>query len=198
MMGSLFSEHTTWLHPVRASLKLVAIGVLSSALFLLHQPWAMGACAAAALLLWLSLGAARRVAHRLLVSVVIAAVLIAAFHSWLGNYSLAATTALRLWCTCVLGIALTVTTRPQHILEALERGLQPLQRLGIPTQRFALQLALMLRFIEHFFVQWKTLDDAYRLRTGRSGGYRLLAPLCIQMLQTARRVGDALFARLGQ
>lgn len=40
----------------------------------------------------------------------------------------------------------------------------------------ALQLGLMLRFIEHFFVQWKKLDDAWRLRTGRPGGWRLIAP----------------------
>ena len=47
-------------------------------------------------------------------------------------------------------------------------------------------------------MQWKRLDAAYRLRTGKPGGFRLLAPLSIQMLQTAKRVGDALFARLGQ
>lgn len=58
-------------------------------------------------------------------------------------------------------------------------------------------MGLMLRFIEHFLMQWKKLDDAHRLRTGRPGGLRLIAPLTIQLLQTARRVGDALYARLG-
>ena len=65
------------------------------------------------------------------------------------------------------------------------------------TERLSLQLGLMLRFTEHFFIQWGKLDDAYRLRTGRGGGWRLVAPLAVHMLQTARRVADALFVRLG-
>jgi biotin transport system permease protein len=56
----------------------------------------------------------------------------------------------------------------------------------------------MLRFIEHFFAVWKRLDDSHRLRTGKGGGLRLLAPLTIQMLQTARRVADTLDVRLGE
>jgi biotin transport system permease protein len=115
-----------------------------------------------------------------------------------GNYALATVSPLRLVCASSLGIALTVTTHPSQLLQVLERLLAPLAKLGFPSQRFALQLALMIRFIEHFFVQWQRLDEAHRLRTGKAGGLRLLAPLSIQMLQTAKRVGDALFARLGQ
>jgi biotin transport system permease protein len=59
-------------------------------------------------------------------------------------------------------------------------------------------VALMLRFTEHFFVQWKRLDDAHRVRSGRAGGWRLLAPLTIQMLSSARRVADALHVRIGR
>ena len=80
----------------------------------------------------------------------------------------------------------------------LERLLSPLQRLGLKTERLALQLAMMLRFTEHFFVLWKRLDDAHRLRTGKPGGLRLLAPLTIQMLLAARRVADTLELRLGE
>jgi biotin transport system permease protein len=76
--------------------------------------------------------------------------------------------------------------------------LSPLQRLGFRTERLALQLAMMLRFTEHFFVLWKRLDDGHRLRTGRSGGLRLLAPLTIQMLVAARRVADTLELRMGE
>ena len=197
-MGSLYSEHITWLHRVSPALKLALMAVLGTLLFLLQSPAIMGVCALACLLLWLSLGAATRVARRLIVSVLIAALLIAVFHAFMGNYELAAISSLRLACASTLGVALTVTTHPTDILQLLETLLEPLSKVGFPSQRFALQLALMLRFIEHFFVQWKRLDDAYRLRTGKAGGFRLLAPLSIQMLQTAKRVGDALFARLGQ
>lgn len=197
-MGSLYSEHPTWLHRLSPGSKLVLMAVLSTLLFLVHSPTLMVGCAAACAALWLSLGAATRVARRLIVSVLVAGVLIAAVHLWLGNPALATVSALRVACASTLGVALTVTTHPTHILQRLEAMLAPLAKFGFPSQRFALQLALMLRFIEHFFVQWQRLDEAYRLRTGQSGGLRLLAPLTIQMLQTAKRVGDALFARLGR
>ena len=47
---------------------------------------------------------------------------------------------------------------------------EPLRPLGVDPERLSLQLGLMLRFTEHFFIQWGKLDDAYRLRTGRGGG----------------------------
>lgn len=197
-MGSLYSDHPTWLHRISPATKLVLMAVLGSLLFVLQSPVAMGVCALGCALLWLSLGPATRVARRLIFSVLLGALLIAAFHAFMGNYSLALVSALRLACASTLGVALTVTTHPSQILQLLETLLQPLSKIGFPSQRFALQLALMLRFIEHFFVQWQRLDDAHRLRTGRGGGMRLLAPLTIQMLQTAKRVADALFARLGQ
>lgn len=196
-MGSLYSEHPTWLHRLSPALKLVLMAALSTLLFVIQSPALMVASTLACLLLWLSLGPATRIAHRLIVSVLLAAFLIAGFHVFMGNYALATVSALRLACASTLGVALTVTTHPTHILQLLEKVLEPLSKLGFPSQRFALQLALMVRFIEHFFVQWKRLDDAYRLRTGKAGGMRLLAPLTIQMLQTAKRVADALFARLG-
>ena len=196
-MGSLYSEYPTWLHRLSPATKLVLMALLSSVLFMVQSPAIMAASALACGALWLSLGQATRVARRLMVSVLAAALLLALFHTWMGNYTLAIVSALRLACASTLGVALTVTTHPTHILQLLESVLQPLSRLGFPSQRFALQLALMMRFIEHFFVQWKRLDDAYRLRTGKAGGVRLLAPLTIQMLQTAKRVADALFARLG-
>jgi biotin transport system permease protein len=67
---------------------------------------------------------------------------------------------------------------------------------GVATDQLALQLALMLRFTEHFFMMWRRLDEAHRLRTGKSGGFKILAPLTIQMLLAARRVADALQLRL--
>lgn len=197
-MGSLYSEHHTWLHRLRPGLKLGLMAVLSTLLFLLQAPWALVLCAIGCAVLWFSLGAATRVARRLIASVLIAAALIAVFHAVMGHYALATVSALRLACASTLGVALTVSTHPTQLLQLLEQLLAPLGRLGVPSERFALQLALMLRFIEHFFVQWKRLDEAHRLRTGKGGGIRLLAPLSIQMLQTARRVADALYARLGQ
>ncbi|GAO69934.1 MULTISPECIES: energy-coupling factor transporter transmembrane component T family protein [Comamonas] len=196
-MGSLYSEVATWLHRWSAGLKLLLLAVFGTLLFLIANPWALACCGVACLVLWISLGEATQVARRLMRSVIVAALLVAGFHAFMGNPLLAAVSSLRLICASTLGIALTITTRPSDLVEVLEWLLAPLARLGIPTERVAMQLALMLRFTEHFFVQWTKLDEAYRLRTGKSGGLRLIAPLTIHMLQATRRVADALWARLG-
>jgi biotin transport system permease protein len=96
----------------------------------------------------------------------------------------------------LMGIALTLTTRYSDLLQVFELGLSPLQRVGFKTTSIALQLALMLRFTEHFFVLWRRLDDAHRVRTGQAGGFKILAPLTLQMLMAARRVADTLHLRL--
>ncbi len=196
-MGSLYSEYTTWLHGWRAGAKLLALALLGTLLFALRQPWMLAAAAVLCAALYASLGAATRAARRLMVSVLVGAALVAVFHAAMGHWALAATSALRLACAASLGVALTVTTRSGDLVDVLEWLLTPLRPLGVQPARLSLQLALMLRFTEHFFVQWQKLDDAHRLRTGRAGGLRLIAPLTVQMLQTARRVGDALFVRLG-
>lgn len=196
-MGSLYSEHLTWLHRWPAGRKLACMAILGTLLFLLSAPWALAVAGAGCALLWCSLGPATRVARRLMVSVLMAAALVAVFHLWLGRPEVAAVSASRLACASTLGVALTVSTRPTDLLLVLDGLLAPLARLGLRPERWSLQLALMLRFTEHFFVQWKRLDEAHRLRTGRPGGLRLIAPLTVQMLQTARRVADALYARLG-
>ena len=197
-MGSLYSEYTTWLHGWRAGAKLLALALLGTLLFALRQPWMLAAAAVLCAALYASLGAATRAARRLMVSVLVGAALVAVFHAAMGHWALAATSALRLACAASLGVALTVTARSGDLVDVLEWLLVPLRPLGVQPARLSLQLALMLRFTEHFFVQWKRLDEAHRLRTGKGGGIRLLAPLSIQMLQTARRVADALYARLGQ
>ena len=197
-MGSLYSEHITWLHRVPAALKLVFFAVLGAVQFLMDSQTALIVSALACGLMFASLGRATFPARKLVTSVLLAALLIMAFHTYMQQAMLGLVSALRLFSASLLGIALTLTTRSRDLLDVFERLLSPLQRVGIRTERLALQLAMMLRFTEHFFVVWKRLDDAHRLRTGKAGGLRILAPLTIKMLMSARRAADTLELRLGE
>ncbi|MBS7350654.1 MAG: energy-coupling factor transporter transmembrane protein EcfT [Comamonas sp.] len=196
-MGSLYSETPSWLHRWRAGSKLLALVLLGLALVLVQHLLGLAALAAGVALLLASLGRALYPVRRLLWLVLVTALLLTGFHALLGQWQLGAAASLRLATASGLGAALTVSTRSSDLVALLEWLLQPLRFVGVQPQRLSLQLGLMLRFTEHFFVQWGKLADAYRLRTGRSGGWRLLAPLAIHMLQTARRVADALWLRLG-
>jgi biotin transport system permease protein len=197
-MGSLYSECRTWLHRVPAGLKLLLLALLGSLQYAVQRTDLLAFSAAACCLVFVSLGRAIWPARKLVLSLLLASALILAFHGWLQHPALGLVSVLRLVSASLLGLALTLTTRSGDLLQVLEWLLTPLQKLGVKTERLALQLAMMLRFIEHFFVLWKRLDDAHRLRTGRAGGLRLLAPLTIQMLVAARRVADTLELRLGE
>ena len=196
-MGSLYSEHQTWLHRVPAAVKLLFFAVLGAAQFLLQGQTALSISALACGFMFASLGRATLPARKLVISVVLAALLIMAFHTYMQQPGVGLASALRLSSAALLGIALTLTTRTRDLLDVFERWLAPLQRVGIRTERLSLQLAMMLRFTEHFFVVWKRLDDAHRIRTGKAGGLRLLAPLTIKMLMAARKAADTLELRLG-
>lgn len=197
-MRSLYSEHPTWLHRVPAGAKLLVLALLGTGLFLVQHLGVLAVAASVCVLGFASLGRATAGVRKLVLSIVLGAALVALFHAALGQALWGLTSALRLSSVALLGTALTLTTTPSDLLAVLERLLSPLARLGVRVDLLALQLALMLRFTEHFFVLWKRLDEAHRLRTGRAGGLRLLAPLIIQTLMAARRVADTLQVRLGR
>lgn len=195
-MGSLYSEQHTWLHAVPAGVKLVVLALLSTGLFLTDQLTVLAGATAVCVAIYASLGRASRRAQPLLTGVLVASALVAGFHLFMQHPALAGITVMRLVSATLMGIALTLTTRYSDLLQVFERVLSPLQALGFNTESLALQLALMLRFTEHFFVLWRRLDDAYRVRTGKAGGFKILAPLTLQMLMAARRVADTLHLRL--
>lgn len=197
-MGNLYSEHRTWLHAVPAGWKLGLLVVLSTGIFWTSSPTVLGVACALCAALYLSLGKAMAQGRRFLRAVLIAAALVSVFHAVMQQPMVGVVSVLRMVGASLLSIALTLTTRSSELQDVLERLLTPLQRFGARPDRFALQLGLMLRFIGHFFAVWTRLDEAHRLRTGKAGGLRLLAPLTIQMLQTARRVADTLDVRLGE
>ena len=195
-MGSLYSDQRTWLHSLSAGIKLLALAWLGIGLFAAQQWQALLIATVVCVLVFVSLGCATQRAKPLVIGVLVASGVVAGFHVWMSQPLLAAVTVMRLLSATLMGIALTLTTRYSELLRVFEWLLSPLQKLGVRTDRLALQLALMLRFTEQFFVVWRRLDESYRLRTGKSGGFKILAPLTIHMLVTARRVADTLHLRL--
>lgn len=196
-MRSLYSPRRTWLHAAPAWLKLLALSLAGTTLVLLTTLPGMGLATATVLLLFLSLGSAAWRQWRMLRALLLSAALIAGFHCFSGNPVLGLVSGLRIMAAAMLALMLTLTTRFDALLSVLETLLSPLQRLGLPGERLALSIGLMLRFAENFYAQWQRLDDAHRVRSGRHGNWRLLAPLAIRALQSAERVADALAARLG-
>jgi biotin transport system permease protein len=194
-MGSLYSDHPTWLHGIHAGAKLAFLALLGTGVFFTQHLSVLLSSAAFCVLMFASLGRATLRAKPLLMGLALASVLIGLFHLYMQQPMVGAVSVLRLLCTTLMGIALTITTRYTDLLGVLEWLLAPLHLVGVQPERLSLQVALMLRFTEHFFVVWRRLDDAHRLRTGKAGGFKILAPLTLHMLIAARRVADTLHVR---
>ena len=194
-MGSLYSDHPTWLHGVPAGVKLAFLALLGAGVFFTYDLAVLVTSAICCVLIFASLGKSTWRAKPLLIGLVFASVLIGLFHLYMQQPMVGAISVLRLLSTTLMGIALTLTTRYTDLLGVLEWLLAPLHRFGVAPERLSLQVALMLRFTEHFFIVWRRLDEAHRLRTGKVGGFKILAPLTIHMLVAARRVADTLHLR---
>jgi biotin transport system permease protein len=195
-MQSIYSDQRTWLHSVSAGLKLLAVMCLGVGLYATSNALLLSIACGCCVLVYASLGRVGWRARRLLMPLLLACLLVLGFHAYLQQIDLGLVSALRMLSISLVGVAFTLTTSSAGLLHTLEWLMQPLHKLGIQTHRIALQLALMLRFIEHFFMVWQQLDDAHKIRTGKSGGLRLLAPLTLHMLQSAKRVADTLTLRL--
>lgn len=195
-MHSFYSEHRTWLHNFSAGFKLLFLLGLGVGLYATHQLLILSITSILCVVVYASLGRVGWRAHRLLMPLWVACALVVGFHAYMQQIDLGWVSALRMINITLMGVALTLTTQTADLLHTLEWVLRPLNKFGFHSQRIALQLALMLRFIEHFFMVWQQLDDAHKIRTGQSGGLRLLAPLTLHMLQAAKRVADTLALRL--
>ncbi|NDF45648.1 MAG: energy-coupling factor transporter transmembrane protein EcfT [Betaproteobacteria bacterium] len=195
-MQSIYSDQRTWLHSVSAGLKLLAVMCLGVGLYATSNQLLLSIAFVFCVLVYASLGRVGWRARRLLMPLLLACLLVLGFHAYMQQIDLGLVSALRMLSISLMGVAFTLTTPSAGLLHTLEWLMQPLHKLGVQTHRIALQLALMLRFIEHFFMVWQQLDDAHKIRTGKSGGLRLLAPLTLHMLQSAKRVADTLTLRL--
>lgn len=195
-MQSFYSEQRTWLHDFSAGFKLLSLLLLGIGLYATQHLLTLAGISLLCTLVFASLGRMGLRARQMLWPLLFACILVILFHAYWHQVHLGLISALRMLSVTLMGIALTLTTQPSDLLKTLEQILSPLDRVGFRSQRIALQLALMLRFIEHFFMMWQQLNDAHKLRTGQSGGWRLLPPLTLHMLQTAQRVADTLAARI--
>ncbi|AKK11304.1 energy-coupling factor transporter transmembrane component T family protein [Corynebacterium uterequi] len=100
-----------------------------------------------------------------------------------------------LLATVAAAVLVTLTTRVSHLLDAVEAGLRPGARIGLPVDRITLAIALTLRLIPR---QAATVRDVLEARAARGVGFSLRAvgvPVLVRCIRRARALGEALAAR---
>ena len=104
--------------------------------------------------------------------------------------------ALRLATLVAAANLVTMTTRLSEMLALFEWLARPFARI-LPPRRMALAFALVIRFIPEMAAAVSRLRDAWRARSRRGPGWRIIVPVMLAALDNADHAADALRARGG-
>jgi len=125
------------------------------------------------------------------------AALILIWHGWSGEWHAGLLILLRMTVAVLAANLVTMTTRLSDMIAVLETLARPLARLGVNPRVLALAIALVIRFIPVLGERNAALQLAWRARSARRPGWRLLIPATLATLDDADRVAEALRARGG-
>ena len=198
MMLTLTSPRETPLHGWPAGAKLVGLCLFTLALFQLSAPLWLAGVAVALALGHLALGRdIAAAALRLLRPLWPFALIVAVWHLALGDPAGGAVILLRMGIAVAAANLVTMTTRLSDMLAVLMRLLSPLSRLGLPGDRIALAVALVIRFIPVLADRIVLVRAAWSARSPRPPSWRIVVPAALAALDEAEHVAEALRARGG-
>ena len=191
--GHLYPQ--TWLHHLSASLKLLALLVMTI-FFVAQQYWLVFAFALGVVLaVYASLG--RQALRRLLQLRALLPLLLIIYglQLYTSGYNQAAVSAGRLLLMIMLADLVTMTTPMQMMLDTIAPLFKPFERFGVNARKMALAIALVIRFIPVLFDIWTRRREAWRARTSRRVPMLLIKLFLLDTLQMADHVAEALDAR---
>ncbi|MGL6210987.1 MAG: energy-coupling factor transporter transmembrane component T [Paracoccaceae bacterium] len=198
-MLTLTSDHPTWAHEVPAGVKLAGLALCTLALFA-GVPGPGALLVALGFLLVAGLGAFALGLWRqwagLMWRLWPFAALIVVWHGVTQMPLAGALILARMLAAVGIANLVTMTSRlsdMQAVFLWLARPLSPL----IPPKRLALAMALMLRFLPVMLHREAQLREAWRARSPRRPGWRLVQPLTLAALDDSEQVAEALRARGG-
>ncbi len=197
-MLTLTSPVDTWAHHLPAGPKLGLLCLWTVLLYALTSPAALTLAALAVLALLASCGTLfLTTALKLLRPLWPFVVIVAMWHLWLGDLPGGAVILLRLITAVAAANFVTMTTRLSDMIAVITWAVRPLRRTGLDPATLALAIALVIRFIPVMLLRMEQIRDAFRARSPRRPGWRVLVPALLAALDDADHVAEALRARGG-
>ncbi|WP_022879468.1 energy-coupling factor transporter transmembrane protein EcfT [Microbacterium sp. B19] len=195
-MLSLYRPGNGILHRLPAGPKMLVLAVAAIALAALPTvAWTAAVCAGAVLLAYVGSGVGMRELGRQVWGLRwIIAVTALGQLIFLGPEPALANTA-RVAAALLVAALLPLTTRVEDMLDALERGLGPLRRIGMDAERAALLLAVTITTIPVLARLAAEVREAQRARGIRPSLRAGLVPFLVLSLRHADQLGEALAAR---
>lgn len=123
--------------------------------------------------------------------------LVGLWHLIIGAPIAGAVIVLRLLTAFALANLVTMTTSLSQMIGVVMWLTAPLARLGVQTRALALGVALVVRFTPILADKGTALTDAWRARSPRRPGWRIVMPFTVLAIDDAEHVAEALRARGG-
>ncbi len=122
-------------------------------------------------------------------------VLLVLAHAWLNGWEEALAMGMRLAALILLAGLVTLTTSSAAIMAAIEKGLEPLGKLGVDVERMSLALSLALRFLPLIASVGAEVREAQRARGLDDSLVALAVPLLVRTLKMGETIAEAIDAR---
>lgn len=197
-MISLTSPVRTRAHDWPAGAKLAGLCVATVGLFFVENLWAQALIFVAVAGVYLLPGAAfARSGWQKLRILWPFVLIVSVWHLWTGEIEEGAVVIIRLASAVALANLVTMTTRLSDMTDVVRRLLTPFERLGFPARVVELCIALVIRLTPVMVDKGIRLTEAWRARSNRRAGWRIILPVTILALDDADQVAEALKARGG-
>ncbi|MDZ4394744.1 energy-coupling factor transporter transmembrane component T [Cypionkella sp.] len=195
-MLSLTSPIQTYAHRLPAGLKLALLCGYTILLFALKSPAHLG-LAALPLALCIAAGGAQfaRVSLHMLRPLLPFIVIVALWHLITQDPG-GGPILIRMITAVAAANFVTMTTRLSDMIAVIEKLARPLSPI-LPPKTLALAIALTIRFTPTLLIRAGQIAEAWRARSPKRPGWRVLLPTTLAALDDADRVAEALRARGG-
>lgn len=196
MIGSLYLPGNTWLHRVRAGLKLAVLAIGSTALMWVHSPsLLLVACALVCLSVrWA--GASLQQVWQQLRPLVWLLFVLGGLSVWSHGVLQAFEMILRLLTLVLAALVVSMTTPLTQMMQVVAWLLKPFQRLGwVDADKVALGFGLTMRLIPELGVQWQEIREAQLARGLTPSPLTMGVPMLLRTLRRADEIAEAIDAR---
>lgn len=186
----------TLVHRTPAGWKFVALLCYILAMTIAVKTWPLAlACLAVISLFYVLARIPARLAVQQTTPVLPVLLVLGAFQWWQRGWEFAAVTVVVLLSSVAAAALLTLTTRIAELMAAIENGLAPFARFGLPVETISLAISLTIRLIP---LQLATVTEVLAARKARGAGFSIAAfgtPVMVRSIRRARLLAEALIAR---
>lgn len=195
MINGLYVDHDSPVHRLSPRVKLLALPLVATLLFLTDSlAVLLAALAAVGLLYRLARLDFCKALAQLRPALFVLLVLFLA-QGLLEDWMAGAVIVVRLVTLILLASLVTLTTRTAAMVDALEGAMHPLKRLGVDPRRMSLAISLAIRFIPVVATVVSECREAQRARGLERSVIALAVPVIIRTLKMADEIADAIDAR---